>query len=190
MTKYKYYFKQPKTSIAKDILRWFATAGIIFIAASSPNFVHRMTHEFRKRGGYNEKSIRGTFYRLQREGCFITRRRGRQIYISLTEKGRKKAGRFQIDHLTIKKPKKWDRKWRVIVFDISEKHRRAREALRGFFKRLNLYPLQKSVWISPYDCRDEIELLRDFFGLTSKEMRLFVTKRLEDDSELRRVFEL
>ena len=32
--KYKYYFKKPKSEIAKDILTWLVGAGAIYIAAS------------------------------------------------------------------------------------------------------------------------------------------------------------
>ncbi len=191
MTQYKYYFKKPKAEIAKDILTTLATAGAItVVASSSPFFIINVLRALKREKRYHRKSAYSTFYRLKKEGCFRMKKKNRQIYISLTEKGRKKAGRFQINHLAIKKPKRWDDKWRIILFDVEEKHRSKREALRGFLKRLNLYQIQKSVWIHPYDCRDEINLLRDFFGLLHRELRLIVSNDIGHDKEIRAYFNL
>jgi len=52
MSKYKYYFKKPKSEIIKDILRWIATAGIVYVAASSPYFILNVMKEFKKRRRY------------------------------------------------------------------------------------------------------------------------------------------
>jgi len=90
-----------------------------------------------------------------------------QVYISLTEKGKKKAGWLQIDNLKIFRPKKWDQKWRLIMFDITQLKKTHRDAFRGKLKELGFQPFQKSVWIHPFDCEAEIDLLRKFFGLFS-----------------------
>ena len=190
MTQYKYYFKSPKGAIVKDILTWLVTGGVVYIAASSPYFVHNLLHEFRRGNKYRRRSVVSAFRRLRKEGCLVIRKRNHQIYISLTERGRKRAGRFQINHLKIKKPKRWDGKWRLIVFDIAHKQRIKREALRGFLKRLDLHPLQKSVWVYPYDCRDEINLLKSFFGFSSEELRLVVAEDIGDDRGLKKLFDL
>ncbi len=111
-----------------------------------------------------------------------------QIYISLTKEGRKKAGRFQIDSLEITKPKKWDKKWRIVVFDIAEMKKIQREAFRGKLKQLGFVPLQKSVWVCPYDCQNEIKLLKDFFGLSLGEMRLIVADDIGEDFSFKKLF--
>jgi len=108
----------------------------------------------------------------------------------LTSEGKKKAGRFQIDSLKIAKPKNWDKKWRLVIFDISQLRQVMRNAFRGKLKELGFYPLQKSVWVCPYECQDEIALLRDFFGLNEKEIRLIRAEDIEDDSYLRKIFKL
>jgi len=117
-------------------------------------------------------------------------KKNHQIYISLTEKGKKKAGWLQIDSLKIKRPKKWDGKWRLVIFDISQIKKLYREAFRGKLKELGFYPLQKSVWIYPFDCRAEIELLKEFFGLSDKELRLIVTEDIGEDNKLQQLFKL
>lgn len=190
MTQYKYYFKKPKDQIAKDILIALAASGVIAVAATSPFFFINLLRALKREKRYQHRNAYSAFYRLKKEGCLYIKKRNHQMYVSLTEKGRKKAGRFQINHLAIKKPKHWDSKWRIIFFDVEEKHRSKREALRGFLKQLNLHQIQKSVWIHPYDCRDETNLLRDFFGLSHKELRLIVSDDIGDDKEIRAYFNL
>ena len=188
--KYKYYFKKPKSEIVKDILKWLVVGGLVVIAASSPYFILNLTRNSNRWKKYNKRRVVDTFRRLKKQGCIKIEKRGQQIYISLTEKGRKLAGWLQIDALKIKKPKKWDKKWRIVIFDISQLKKQYREAFRGILKQLGFYPLQKSVWIYPFDCRDEIALLRDFFGLSQKEMRLIVAEDIGPDDLLKRHFKL
>jgi len=190
LNKYKYYFRKPKSEIIKDIFYWLMISGAIYIAASSPYFILNLQRNFRKWRRYKNKKISDAFYRLRKEGCIIIEKKHHQIYISLTEKGRRKANWLQIDSLKIKKPRKWDKNWRLVVFDISQIKKLYREAFRGKLKELGFYPLQKSVWVHPYDCQAEIELLKEFFGLSDKELRLIVTKDIGEDRKLRQFFKL
>jgi len=190
LRKYKYYFKKPKSEIVKDILSWLLIVGAVYIAASSPYFVRNLLKSYKKYKRYPRKKVYDAFYNLKRHGFIEIRKKNQQIYISLTENGKKKAGIFQIDSLKIKKPKKWDGKWRLIIFDIAQLKKIYREALRGKLKELGFYLLQKSVWIYPFDCRAEIELLKDFFGLSEKEIRLIVAEDIGEVYKLRDIFKL
>jgi len=165
-------------------------AGLVYVAAGSPYFILNVMKEFKNRKKYGRKKVYDTFYTLQKQGYIKIGKRNHQIYISLTEKGKKKAGRFQIDNLKIKKPIKWDRKWRLVIFDISQLQRIKREAFRGKLKDLGFAPLQKSIWIHPYPCKDEIDLLKEFFGLSLKELRLITAESIGDDTYPRGVFKL
>lgn len=100
------------------------------------------------------------------------------------------AGRFQIDSLKIDKPKKWDKRWRIVIFDISHLKNLQRNTFRGKLKELGFYPLQKSVWIHPFPCKDEIELLREFFGLSQKEIRLITAENIEEAGFLKTIFKI
>src|SRR3990167_2211250 len=60
---------------------------------------------------------------------------------------------------------KWDKKWRVVIFDIPEKSRMARDALRRKLKELEFRELQKSVFVHPYECKKEIDFIIEFFNL-------------------------
>jgi len=190
MSKYKYYLRKPKSEIVKDFLYWLTVSGAVAIAATSPYFGANLWKAFKLRKEYKKEKICSVFYRLKRRGCIEIKKRGHQIYISLTEKGKKEAGWLQINALKIKKPKEWDKKWRIVIFDISQIKKIYREAFRGKLKELGFQPLQKSVWIYPFDCQDEIELLKDFFGLTEKEVRLIVSSDIGKPDQLKEMFKL
>ena len=85
--------------------------------------------------------------------------------IVLTKEGQKKALKFKIDEIEIKVPAKWDGKWRIVIFDIPEKFKKAREALRRKLKDLGFLELQKSVFILPYECEDEIDFIVEVFQI-------------------------
>ena len=70
-------------------------------------------------------------------------------YLRLTSFGKKKIER-DFPLLAIQK-EKWDRKWRVVVFDIQEISRQTRERFRYKLKEIGFGMLQKSVFISPHN---------------------------------------
>ena len=192
--KNKHYFRKPRSEIVKDIFKWLAIAGMVYIAASSPYFTLNLIKEFKKqkkhKKRYKKQKIYNSFYNLQKQGYISIERMGHRVCVSLTEKGRKKLAWLQVDGLKIKKPKKWDKKWRIIIFDISQLKKIQRNAFRGKLEELNFRPLQKSVWIHPYDCRKEVKILREFFGLGKKEVRLIVAEDIENDSFFKKMFKL
>jgi len=111
------------------------------------------------------------------------------VSIVLTEKGKKQAEKYQINDLAIERPKKWDKKWRVVIFDIPSSSRTIRDAFRRKLKELGFYPLQKSIWVYPYSCKKEVELLRDFFGLNRKQLQLLEVINLDAERFLRKQFD-
>ncbi len=188
--KYKYYFRKPRSEIAKDILKWLLIAGVVCLAGNSPYFVINLMKTYKRWKKYKRRKIYDTFMRLKKKGCIKIERKNHQVYISLTEEGKKLAGWLQIDALKINRPKRWDGKWRIVIFDIAQLKKLHREAFRGKLKELGFYPLQKSVWIYPFECKDEIELLKDFFGLNDKELRLIVAEKIGPDDWFKKHFKL
>ena len=186
MSKYKYYSRKPRGEIVKDILTWLAVGGVIAIAAASPYFGAHLVQSFLKGKKHKPKSTENAFRRLFRQGYIVIHKSNHQIYLSLTEAGRKKAGIYQLNDLEIKKPIRWDGKWRIAIFDIPDSNRFAREALRGFLKRLEFFQLQKSVWVHAFDCKDEIALLSSLFGFNEQQLRLIVTGDVGDDTLLKK----
>jgi hypothetical protein len=181
-------------SVTKKILKGLLIAGVIYIAASSPYFAFYLSRNFWRSLGktkppQRDNRFRNAFYYLKRRGLLDIKKRDHQIYIGLTAEGRKKAGKYLIDDLEIKKPKAWDKKWRIVIFDIPNIIRIKRDVLRGKLKELGFFRLQQSVWVCPYPCKKEIDFLREFFGLNSKEL-ILIEGSIKSDKILRKFFNL
>ena len=175
----------------ENIIMGIFFAGVITIAA--PYFTAIAIPKIIRFAIKNKKEKQAfcnTFSRLKRRGLIKISNRNGQIYISLTTEGKKKAGKYQINDLRIKKPAKWDKKWRILIFDIREDHREKREVLRGKLKELKLFKLQDSVWAHPFEFQKEIDLLRSFFGLTKDDMQIITADKIENDKKIKLFFGL
>jgi len=110
------------------------------------------------------------------------------ITITLTEKGKLKALTYNFDKIKIDNTN-WDGKWRLIVFDIPEKLKSGRNALRAKIKELGFYELQKSVWVYPYECRNEIDFVVEFFNMR-KYVRFAIIDSIDNELHLKQIFKL
>jgi len=109
-------------------------------------------------------------------------------HVSLTKKGKLWALNFQLENIKNKK-EKWDGKWRMVAFDIPEKYKRGRDALRQRLKNIGFCELQKSVFITPYDCEKEMMLLVKFFEL-DKYVRFGVLEFIDNEEYFKKVFKM
>lgn len=81
-----------------------------------------------------------------------------ELYLRLTGEGREKIIR-DFPLLGFQK-KKWDGKWRIVLFDIAELNRKKRDMLRNKLRELGFGMFQKSVYISPHNfTKDLVEFL-------------------------------
>jgi len=95
----------------------------------------------------------------------LTEKADGSVEVILTENGKKKALAYKIDEMKITEPARWDKKWRLVIFDIPEKKKRAREALREKLKELGFKELQKSVFVHPFESKDEVDFIVEFFAI-------------------------
>ena len=72
-----------------------------------------------------------------------------QPYLRLTSSGKKKIKR-DFPLLAMQR-KRWDKKWRLVLYDIAEISRPKRDILRGKLRELKFGMFQRSVWITPFD---------------------------------------
>lgn len=114
--------------------------------------------------------------------------RGRHT-VKITSHGMSRALTYSLDTMTITKPKVWDGKWRVVMFDIPVRLGRIRDIFRKRLKQLELFQMQESVYVSPHPCFDEVEFLRELYGVTFT-VRYLLVERIEDDGYLRNHFHL
>src|SRR3989344_3100838 len=149
----------------KIVLAIVAIGGIVVLAGMAPN-IFAVAKLFDRSKKLKAQQIKYAYYNLKRDGFLKTgKNRSGETELILTDKGRARVLDFDIDLIEIKKPWRWDGKWRVLTYDIPVRFRKAREAFRLKISELGLAPMQKSVWIYPYDCLDEIMFVANYFGV-------------------------
>ena len=112
-----------------------------------------------------------------------------QIKMTLTKNGRKQTLNYKLDEIKLQKTAKWDGRWRLVMFDIPHYKRRARDAFRMKLKSLEFYPLQRSVFITPYPCEQEIDFLASIFEVR-RHVILVYGSHFEGQEKLKHHFKL
>ncbi|MDD5033034.1 MAG: CRISPR-associated endonuclease Cas2 [Candidatus Pacebacteria bacterium] len=108
--------------------------------------------------------------------------------IRLTQKGKARWLEYQFNNLTLEKKKKWDKKWRIVLFDVPEEKKKVRDALRRKLKKLGFLEFQKSVFVFPFPCHDEINFVINFFD--AEEYVYYIEAPISPDTNLRKHFNL
>jgi len=174
------------------ILRTLAVGGIMSVALVAPKTLTLLKKL--DRGAVNRKNlyrrITQAVSRLEYTGLVKTSGQRGHRSISLTEKGRTMIDTVYASEYRIPEPAFWDGKWRVVMFDIREKRRKARAQLRSLLFGAGFFRLQDSVWIYPYPCDEFIGLVRAHLKSGTGEMLSFVAEALESDRRLRKHFRL
>lgn len=144
---------------------------------------------YHAQGRRDRHRIRKTFSQLRRERLIDFSEDDGEAKVVLTEAGKKQVLQYRLEEMKIEKPKRWDKKWRLVIFDIPEKLKRARNALREKLNELGFVQLQKSVWVHPYDCRNEIDFIAEVFD-TAPYVRLAEADRIDGAEFLKEKFDL
>jgi DNA-binding transcriptional regulator PaaX len=169
------------------LLTAVAIGGIALIAATAPNVAQLLKYfpGYKKgaRFNYQAKSALG---RLAAKGLVTFVEKDGKRYARITEKG-ERILQMKTEKTAIMKKKKWDRRWRVVIFDVPERRKNIRDRLRHFMSEYGFVRLQDSVWIYPYDCEDLIALAKANFRIGADVLYMIV-ERLEHDKHLREHF--
>lgn len=137
-----------------------------------------------------ERYIKTVFHRLEKQKLVsIKEFPDGKVEFKVTQKGQERILRYKLEDMKIPMQKKWDNLWRVIIFDIPEKKKAAREIFRKNIKQLGFYQLQKSVFVCPYPCKNEIDFLKHNFGIADN-ITYLVAKKIENDEPLKNKFKL
>lgn len=107
----------------------------------------------------------------------------------LTERGKKKALTYQIDEIKIPPMKRWDHKWRMVLFDIPEHAKKARDALARALKSAGFIKFQKSVFIHPFECKNEVDFIIEFFNVRPY-VRFITATEIDNELHLKNQFNL
>ena len=181
-------------NLTKDTLLALAIGGGIVIAASlSPQFFVHIARV------YFKEKIRKAAWRRARKLRELEKKNlvsfkelgGGTVCIELTHKGKTLVRQYNFETMRLTKPKRWDRTWRIVLYDIPLSKKQASDAFRAKLRGLGLYPLQRSVWISPYECLPEIEFLASVLEIDlNKCVAYFKTDKIPNERDVKKFFSL
>ncbi|HEY4501352.1 MAG TPA: hypothetical protein VJI70_03810 [Candidatus Paceibacterota bacterium] len=182
--------KRQRKYLREILLASIAISGLVLVAAITPNALAQLRYLpaiKRAQLRYKAKTALG---RLAMQKLIVFEKRGGKSYAHITPEGRKiLAFEEQKASLKNKKKRPWDKRWRVIIFDIPEKRRRTRDRLRITMRELGFVHLQDSVWVYPYDCEDLMALLKANLKIGAAVLYM-VVEHIENDKHLRAQFGL
>ena len=174
------------------LLRSLATVGVISIALIAPKMTRllkKLDRPAKNRAQLYRRITQG-LKRLEQDGLITLTGEYAKRRVKITEKGRAIIEKIEFGEYVIPEPAFWDGKWRVLIFDISERRRRSRVQLRRLLDGAGFVRVQDSVWVHPYPCDEFISLVRAHLKSGVGEMRIFVAEALESDKDLRKHFNL
>lgn len=178
-----------KTSIQEIILGVLGVGALLTVLFVAPNLI-QIVDMFGNKRVYSRKRFRSAVRRMEKLRYIQRRSSDKTCWkFSLTKRGSEILKKQKIETLTIQKPKHWDGKWRLVIFDIPETLKRARHAFRWKLKHLGFHYLNLSVWIYPYPCSDEINAITEYYDV-GRYTRLMVVETFDGEQPIKKSFQL
>ncbi|MBP9751592.1 MAG: CRISPR-associated endonuclease Cas2 [Candidatus Moranbacteria bacterium] len=178
--------KERRLEIQKMLLFGVAGAGLLASALVAPNVIgaigklYVMTKDEER--GYRSYA-KTAIGRLKKKGFVETVHENGKIFYRLTEAGERQLLKYRLKENALKK-KRWDGKWRLVIFDIQETRRYARDRWRDEIASFGFIRLQDSVWVSPYESEELVSLLKTEFHV-GRDVLYIVADSIENDRELK-----
>lgn len=172
--------------LAPETLELLAAVSTIGVALLMPGLGKMLAKEMRQR---QRQAFRQRLKRFQeRKLINISYEHGDPV-VTITENGIKEALKFKVKEMTIERPVKWDKKWRLVIFDINDKKKRQRDQFRQKLQELDFFPLNESVYVHAFPCFDEVEFIRQIY-FVGGEVKYIIAEKIENDDLLKSRFSL
>jgi len=182
-------FQRRKGYLQSALLSAVAISGLLLVGAAAPNVLQLIEKlpGSRYKFNYRMKTVAG---RLVERGLVKFTNRDGKKYMEITPAGTRELFRTQEENVLHERARKrWDKRWRMVVFDIPEKYRATRDKLRLTLRSLGFVQLQASVWVYPYDCEEVVALLKSDLRVGTSVLYAIVEK-IENDKRLKEEFGL
>jgi DNA-binding transcriptional regulator PaaX len=175
--------------VTKAILTAIEIAGVLTIAIVAPNLIGAFGSFYKPARRFKSQQIRRALKYARGSDLVMMGKEGDKTTIRLTKEGRQKLLKYKVEDMKLSRSKHWDRKWRLVFSDIPEKYKTNRDTFSQKLKEIGFMPLQKSVWIWPYECSDEIDFLKELYEVRSF-VRTATADKLDHDHGLIKLFNL
>ncbi len=163
-----------------------AAAALILTAPNALRILKHIDPDLAKKRHPGQR-LSQAMSRLVSRGLVVRTKDGRFM---LTEKGKRYAKAMdQTGRLQFAKERKWDGRWRIVIFDIWERRREARSRLRTRLQTIGFVKVQNSVWAYPYECEELIAFAKTELKL-GRGLLYLIAEGIEGDKGLRERFGL
>lgn len=186
-------FRLPYRFFGKAVLGAVAIAGVLSVALVAPNALQIVRalkrYDAKKSKRYQSPAyVRKEVEKLRRKKMITVFERDGETMVRLTDKGRQELLRYQLKEKKLER-RRWDGKWRLIIFDIAEKRRGVRDRVRQEMLSFGFQRLQDSVWVYPYECEQVVTLLKAD-NKVGKDLLYIVAGEIENSAWLEKRFHL
>src|SRR3989338_1851706 len=179
-----------RSQMQKAILTTLLVGGMIVIGAGPRLDLLKILGNRKRPQSRLKYQINETLSRLTRKGLVTFVEKNGRKFARLTPAG---TQRLKLEQqkatLLLQKNKRWDKRWRVIIFDVPERRRNMRGRLRAIMQDCGFVRLQDSVWVYPHDCEELTVLLKAELKAGSSVLYMVVEK-IENDAWLKKHFSL
>ena len=162
----------------------------------TPNFpiilsnIITLIKDFKKKD-ISRKRVNRVLQNLEKKEIIYLEKKGDEVYVHLKNFFHPTILKYSLKAIfdLKKRDKKWQGKWYLVMFDVPEIQRNKRVYLRKFLKQIGFYPYQKSVYVFPFECEEEISLIKKIVE-GGKYMSYIVADKIEHESEAKIYFQL
>lgn len=109
--------------------------------------------------------------------------------VRLTSTGLKIQKELQLEQIIIERPKNWDGLWRLVSYDIPDIIKEKRDWFRQTLIRLGFRKIQESLWVYPFECKEEIAIIAEDIGVAPHVM-VMMTDNLPNEEDWESDFNL
>jgi hypothetical protein len=179
--------KKTKYAPVMEILSLLGKGAVIAAAILAPKSAKvlyplmQQSPDFSNWKKYNLSYLKRTLSHLEKTKKIERIHKGGVEILKLSYNGKVKLLKYSLDQLHIDKPKKWDGKWRLVLYDVPKSDKSLGDAIRKNLLNFDFYPIQESVYIYPFPCFDQIEFLRQYYHLGSN-VQYMVVDKIENDT--------
>ena len=176
------------SKVIDEVIRLGTLGGVAGAMLLAPNILIALDKPLKKLYSHldkreRERELRRVLYYMKERGYLV----GKYEYgLQLTDKARQRLAESE-EILTARPQDVWDKWWRVIIYDIPEEHKTARLSLQAELRHYGCYILQRSVYLTPFPCLEDIETLAARHGVDPY-VTYFEAKKLANESSMLRLF--
>lgn len=182
--------RKRRKTVEQSVLAIIGMAGLLATMALAPNIFQAFPRIVGKKRYKLAFQARTAAQRLAIKGHVRWVERNGKKFLEITESGKRALVLAQARaEAPARKKRRWDRRYRMVIFDIPERRRAVRERLRRLMNEFGFLRLQDSIWISPYDCEDLVALVKAELKV-GKDILYVIADSIENDAWIKKHFEL